>query len=155
MLEEIDSHEALSETPRPHYLEGISTYELEGEEHVLHATVRFSSEGNPSIADRVKRYATNPHVNAGDVCFAVWNGAHIISEKLGYSERILVDEIRIIPSKIVPPDTPLDLEVRVRERERRTDRSNRSYELGNVIGKISLDGEVLSEVSSNYLARKE
>jgi len=155
MKKEIDVQEALEGTPRPHYMVGNAEYTQDGSKHVLRGNVNFTSiDEHPSIKDRADKYLPHPHVNAGDVCFAVWNGAHIIGDILGYKERTLVNEVKVIPIKMIPPDTPLTLEVIVTERERKTDRNQRSYELGSMNGRLSLNGELLTEVFADYFARK-
>lgn len=155
MEKEIDVLEALRGTPRPHYLLGKATYEQEDNTHILRGNINFTStDEHPSITDRANKYLPHPHVNAGDVYFAVWNGAHIIGDILGYSERTLINEIKVVPKKIVPPDTTLSLEVRATEKKRRTDKNKRNYELGSIEGRISLDGELLTEVFAEYFVRK-
>ena len=68
--------------------------------HILRGDINFTStDEHPSIADRANKYLPHPHVNAGDVYFAVWNGAHIIGDILEYSERTLINEIKVVPKK--------------------------------------------------------
>ena len=153
MIREIDVTQALLGTPRPHYLIGNATYEQEDAVHVLKGTIHFSSE-NQSIGDRNEKYLPNPHVNGGDVCFAVWNGAHIIGDLLGYSQRTLVNEIRVIPNKLIPPDTNLSLEVKVIEEAEKTDRHGKEYSLGKAAGKIYHENNLLIEVYADIFARK-
>ena len=155
MTREIDAKEALAGTPRPHYLTGKASYRQESDDqHILLGTVNFVSAQNPSVEDRAAKYLPNPHVNVGDVCFAVWNGAHVIGNILGYSERILVNEIRVVPHKIVPADTDLDLEIRVSEGSQRTDRNQRPYALGKVVGQLHKERVLLVEVYADILARR-
>lgn|SRR3989338_6498785 len=153
MAREINTTKALEGTPRPHYLVGKATYEQEDRTHLLRGTIHFSSE-NPSIGDRAEKYLLNPHVNSGDVCFAVWNGAHIIADLLGYSQRTLVNEINIVPHKPIPPDADLSLEVRVTEEANKIDRNGKPYALGKVAGKIYLENNLLAEVNAGVFARK-
>jgi len=155
MTKKINIRKALAGTPRPHYMVGSAEYLQEETKHLLIGNVNFTSTNeHTSIKDRTSQYLPHPHVNAGDVCFAVWNGAHIIGDILGYKVRTLINKIKIVPIKIVPPDTPLTLEVILIERERRTDKKHRSYELGSLTGRISLEGELLTEVFADYFARK-
>ena len=153
MKQEIDTEKALNGTPRPHYLRGSATYEQRDQQYSLLATVFFSSDA-PSVGDRSKNYLANPHVNSGDVCFAVWNAAHIIGDLQGYSTRTLVDKIEVTPHAPVPPDKTLSLEICIEEIAHKTDRHEKHYSLGKITGKI-YDGEtLLTEVSAIAFVRK-
>lgn len=155
MEKRINVVEAMKGTPRPHYMIGEATYEREGNLHRLFGKVNFTStEEHISIRDRAQKYLLHPHVNAGDVCFAIWNAAHIVADLQGYKERTLVDEVKVIPVGLIPPDKELDLELLIEERERKLDKSKRGYELGSLFGKVLLNGELLTEVRANYFARK-
>ena len=119
MKQKIDAEKAFNGTPRLHYVRGSATYEPRDQQYSLSATVFFSSDA-PSVRDRSKNYLANPHVNSGDVCFAVWNGAHIIGDLLGYSTRTLVDKIEVTPHASVPPDKALSLDVCIEEISHKT-----------------------------------
>ena len=150
----IDAREALQGTPRPHYLFGKAAYSRDGTRHSIRGQLNFISvDEHPSIVDRNKLYLKHPHVNAGDVCFAVWNAAHIIGDILGYDERTLVNRILVTPVKVVPPDTPLDIEAIVTPRATKQVRSPSPCVLGSIEGRISLNEDLLTKVEANYFAR--
>ena len=153
MAKKVDIKEALLGIPRPHFLVGQAVYDQEDKTHILRGTINFSSK-NPSIRDRNEKYLPNPHVNGGDVCFAMWNGAHIIGDQLGYSQRTLVNEIRIVPHQLISPDTNLDLEIMLIEEARKVDRNGKSYHLGKLIGTIYQDGNLLVELYADTFARE-
>jgi len=152
----INVEKALLGTPKPHYLIGDATYEVRDGRHTITGKVNFKSEGNLSIGSRTEKYVKHPHVNSGDALFAMWNAAHLIGDQLGYTTRTLANEIRIlIPSRgIIPPDTPLDLWFELTDGGEREDHKGIQYCLGQINGRLSLDGRLLTEVSSNYFARK-
>ena len=156
MIQTINTKKSLIGTPRPHYLIGDAFYSLEAGEHVLRSKVFFpSDEEHPSILDRGPgKYLEHPHVNVGDGCFATWNGAHILSEILGYGFRILKDQgtWKVGRSPIVP-NTELDLETRVKE-TRSVERNGKTYIEGTVTGKFSHHGEHKLTITSSYYAKK-
>ncbi len=150
----ISVSEALKSTPRPHYLCGMAEYVQENGQHRLLGKVNFSSDGHPSIEDRGTKYLKNPHVNAGDCLFAIWNAAHIIASNQGYSIRTLIDEIRIVPKALIPPDQELDLELIATEPQEKSGRNQSKYYLGRLEGRISKERKTLIEVFANYFLRK-
>ncbi|MBI1970632.1 hypothetical protein HYS47_02720 [Candidatus Woesearchaeota archaeon] len=150
----IDVHKALEGTPRPHYLVERAEYINRGNVHVLNGTVNFSSEGNPSIADRAKNYLSSPHVNVGDVCFAMWNAAHIIGGILGYSQRTLINEVRIVPHERIPPDINIGLELKISGGQFKEDKQGRQYTLGKIVGKLIHGKLLLTEVYTDIFARE-
>ena len=117
-------------------------------------TVNFTSKGNPSIESRTDKYLPNPHVNVGDFCFAVWNAAHIIADQVGYTTRTLVRKISIKPRRLIPPDTPLEIEVNTVETTTRKDRDKKPYFMGDIRATLSHNGEKLVTLSTRYFARK-
>jgi hypothetical protein len=154
MKKTINVGDALKGTPRPHHLVGEAEYTYKNGIHTLKGDVIFKSKGNPSIEDRVAEHLPNPHVNSGEAFYAIWNGGHIMGDFQGYTERIIVDEIRIKPKKIISADTLLHLKVWGGEKKKRIDRKGIPYYLGTIEGNISQHGEILVELSSNYFARK-
>jgi hypothetical protein len=153
MTQTINTEKALEGTPRPHHLRGDAVYQQKGNKYELKGTAYFSSE-HPSIGDRSEKYLANPHVNSGDLCFAVWNAAHIIGDRLGYKQRTLVDEVRVKPIKPIPPDTELSLEVRIEERSETIDRNNKPYTIGRIEAKLYQNKVLLAEVYADAFARK-
>ena len=153
MKQEISVEERLKGTPRPHYLVGNAVYEHLDSQHHLLSKVNFKSEGHPSIQDRAEKYVSSPHVNAGDCCFALWNAAHIMSELAGYKDRIIRKQIIITPKKIIPPDTDLDLEVRIME-EKDVTKNQEIIGIGTIKGIFYHKGTELLNISAGYCAKK-
>ncbi len=149
----IDVEQLMEGTPRPHYLYGIGEYSHEGNKHMLSTKVNFTSEGHPSILDRIDKYVSKPHVNAGDCCFALWNAVHVMAELNGYGSRILRKKIIIEPKKLIPPDTELDLEVMVNE-EKELILKGKPISVGTIYGSFYLDGKELIKITANYSAEK-
>ncbi len=150
-LEDIDVVEVMEGTPRPHYLFGKARYEREGRNMSFLGNVNFIPQGNPSIADRNKKYMERPHVNAGDCCFALWNAVHIMAEINGYGSRILRNRILIEPRRLVPPDTELTLEVRAYEKEILTLKGN-PWATGEFIGTFYDEQGELLKITAEYCA---
>jgi len=144
----------LKHTPRPHYLCGSGEYSTEGNISKILTKANFTSEGNPSIADRVTMYLGCPHVNIGDCLFGLWNPAHIIAEIEGYKKRTIVKPITLEPMGLaIPPDTELDLET-VITKEKEFKRHGKMHSSGTIYGSYSLDGKELIKITAKYYAEK-
>ena len=142
----------MEHTPRPHYLCGSAKYSVEGNIYKILTTANFTSEGNPSIADRLTNYLPYPHVNVADCLFGLWNAVHIIAEINGYRDRTL-KKIIVQPQRLIPPDTELELEAVVRN-EKEFTRDGKIYSLGTIHGSYSLDEKELINITANYYAEK-
>lgn len=151
---EVDVEKKMQDTPRPHYLCGIAKYIKENNQHKFFTRVNFTSKNHPSILDRTDKYVSKPHVNVGDICFALWNAAHIIAELNGYGSRILREEIIIKPIRLIPPDTELDLEILVNE-EKEVKMKGKPYSLGTIYGSFYLNKMELIRITAKYSAEKQ
>jgi len=154
----IDLKRLLDATPRPHYLTEITTYNKQGHDcelcnYELNGTVIFSSEGHPSVSDRADKYLSEPHVNVGDCCFALWNATHVIAEMNGFGKRILRKKVEIVPFKIVPPDVSINLEVRLNE-QKVIKVKNREMVLGIIQGTFYSGSSKLVKITANYVAER-
>jgi len=98
---------------RFHYLRGEATY-IEGDgEYKLIATAFFpATEEFPTVLDRSRVTERNqPHVNATDSLYAVWNAAHVMACIGGLRGRNLRGKITVdLGNKALMPDTPYRLE---------------------------------------------
>ena len=159
MIQELSEdylRDILEHTPRPHYLCGSAKYSVEGNIYKILTKANFSSEKNPSIADRVTMYLDYPHVNVGHCLFGLWNAVHIIAKIEGYKKRTLKKKkpITIQPmERVIPPDTELELEAVIRK-EKEFTREGKIHSSGTIYGSYSLDGKELVNITATYYAEK-
>ena len=143
----INTEEAQKRSPRPHFLVGEAEYE----KNRLRAKVLFSSSRD-SIGDRVNNEV--PHVNIGDVCFAMWNAGHIVAEQERYSFRILTDEVKISLTKYpVPADRELGLEFQAEVSDVLQDSRGKDYRLAQLEGRIYDSERLLITVNAGVFIR--
>lgn len=134
----------LEETPRPHHLFGPASLIKSENVYELESILYFSSN-HPSIADRTKNPDV-PHVNLGDIAFAMANAGNFIAKlEIPSISHRFISPILIYPLIETPPDKHLNLRARVEERK-----VLRGRHTGIFYGTISDDKQDLARFGARW-----
>jgi hypothetical protein len=132
--------------PRPHYLTGNADY-VENDEGILLRTSAIFPSSDPSIGDR------KDHANVSHCLFGLWNATHVIASFRG-NYRTLARKVEIEALRITPPDTPIDLSVRVSNIQHGKHKDKETISC-DVNAEYSLDRKVLEKIYvQGYLIEK-
>ncbi len=154
MKEKVNVKQYLKGTPRPHYLIKEAIVEkISDKQYKIIGVVNFDSSKAYSVEDRKQMEWS--HVNLGDCAFAFWNGGHVLSEWMGYSNKILRKKVAFdVGNQMIIPDKDMSMELYANV-EGDVNVRGVNFEKGTLVGKIVQDGKKVMGVEAPFFAEKK